>query len=293
MDNWLIYDALPRMNGGACRVLLALGLFRNFQTGECYPSIPRLAEITGMTERAVQRGIKELEGLGVLTVQYTKGGRPKRGTVKTNSYQFVEYAPPKNGDSQVTLTQNKGDSRVRVNGDTGVTRTYQRNKPSKNASHSSRRALRFDEADAATARWMLELIREIQPGFKQPDLAKWANAIRLMREHDGRADDDIRDLFQCVNRDPFWRGNVLSPAKLRQQWDQLDIKLRNRPHGIHRKGTSQTRAGRRPPCGVRSESPARPRERYGCSDADWLPPAADMSGSAAHLPESAPQLGAG
>ena len=95
---------------------------------------------------------------------------------------------------------------------------------------SSCRTLQFDEADSATASWMLGLIREVQPGFKEPSLDAWANSIRLMRERDNRTDAEIRDLFTLANADDFWRANILSPDKLRKQWDQLDLKLRKGRH---------------------------------------------------------------
>jgi len=68
---------------------------------------------------------------------------------------------------------------------------------------------------------VLERIEQMQPGRKKPDLAKWANSVRLMREQDGRTDDDIRGLFQRVQADDFWRVNILSPDKLRAKWDDL------------------------------------------------------------------------
>ncbi|HCM9243507.1 TPA: helix-turn-helix domain-containing protein [Enterobacter bugandensis] len=60
---------------------------------------------------------------------------------------------------------------------------------------------------------------------KEPNWNAWANEIRLMRTLDGRTHRLICDLFKRVQSDPFWCRNVLSPAKLREKWDELTLKL--------------------------------------------------------------------
>jgi hypothetical protein len=41
---------------------------------------------------------------------------------------------------------------------------------------------------------------------------------------DKRPVAEIKEMIEWVQRDPFWWPNVLSPAKLRKQWDQLEAK---------------------------------------------------------------------
>jgi hypothetical protein len=96
---------------------------------------------------------------------------------------------------------------------------------------ASCRNLRFDEADSETAGWMFGKIQQINPGQKEPSFRAWANELRLIRERDGRTDAQIRELFTWANQDDFWRANILSPAKLRKQWDQLTIKRKEPPRG--------------------------------------------------------------
>ncbi|CNU96986.1 phage replication protein O [Salmonella enterica subsp. enterica serovar Bovismorbificans] len=70
---------------------------------------------------------------------------------------------------------------------------------------------------------MFDLIKTISPSARKPNLAGWANDIRLMRECDGRTHRDMCVLFRWACHDSFWAGNVISPAKLREKWTQLDI----------------------------------------------------------------------
>lgn len=80
---------------------------------------------------------------------------------------------------------------------------------------------------------MWEQILKLQPKRKTPNLDAWANDIRLMRERDGRTDDEIRELFTWANQDSFWQTNILCPQKLREKWDDLDLK-RSKSRGIQR-----------------------------------------------------------
>ncbi len=84
-------------------------------------------------------------------------------------------------------------------------------------------------ADIATAKWMHQLNIELQPGGKRkaPNFAAWGRDIRLMRERDGRTDSDIRELYQWCHDDEFWRANILCPSKLREKWDNLQLKRTN------------------------------------------------------------------
>lgn len=73
------------------------------------------------------------------------------------------------------------------------------------------------------AQEIFSLIQKLNPKHKQPNFTNWANDIRLMVERDGRTLDEIKSLFEWANDHHFWKSNILSPAKLRKQWDTLII----------------------------------------------------------------------
>lgn len=92
-------------------------------------------------------------------------------------------------------------------------------------SSKNKRKPTFSTEDKAFAEWMWQTILKIQPNRKPPNLDKWANDVRLMREIDERTDTEMRELYRRVNAHTFWRTNVLSPSKLREKWDDLQLKL--------------------------------------------------------------------
>ena len=94
--------------------------------------------------------------------------------------------------------------------------------------------LRFDEEDHSTASWMLAKILEVLPGLHQPNLDKWANEIRLMRERDRRTYIEIREVFSWANADSFWKSNILSPEKFRDKFNQLLLKSKEPTHATRK-----------------------------------------------------------
>lgn len=80
-------------------------------------------------------------------------------------------------------------------------------------------------ADRSTARWMLEQIRQQVDPKARDSTERWAETIRLLRERDGRSDEEIRQLFELARNDNFWKKNVLSPESLRRHWVRLLAEL--------------------------------------------------------------------
>jgi hypothetical protein len=89
---------------------------------------------------------------------------------------------------------------------------------------SGRRKYEFTQEDMDIAESIYSGVLSINPSMKKPNLDSWANTIRLTREQDARQPDEITALFEWANKDGFWQSNILSPEKLRKQWDTLVVK---------------------------------------------------------------------
>ncbi len=85
--------------------------------------------------------------------------------------------------------------------------------------------------DLKAAQWIFQLITRISPSAKTPNWSGWANDVRLMREQDNRTHSDICQMFKFANQDGFWKSNILSPAKLREKWTQLEAKRNTQGQG--------------------------------------------------------------
>lgn len=78
--------------------------------------------------------------------------------------------------------------------------------------------------DHGAARWLYKVQQKVTPKMRSPNLQRWAEDIRLMREVDRRTHREICELFQWAKSDAFWSPNCQCPAKLREKWDQLTEK---------------------------------------------------------------------
>lgn len=82
-----------------------------------------------------------------------------------------------------------------------------------------------DSPEMKLALLLAKLMRENNPNCKIPeDLQKWCDCFRLVMKIDGREYLDVEDMIYFAQRDEFWKQNILSPQKLRKQYDQLTLK---------------------------------------------------------------------
>jgi hypothetical protein len=55
----------------------------------------------------------------------------------------------------------------------------------------------------------------------------WVDSIRLMIEADGYTVEDLRDVYKFLQKDAFWKQNILSTSKLREQMHKIKLKIKN------------------------------------------------------------------
>lgn len=98
--------------------------------------------------------------------------------------------------------------------------------------------LRWGTADDLTcAEWFIEKrLKAFEakgiPNPKPPSVAGWANEIRLMRTVDGRTHAEMCHLFAWVCRTGRELEYCQSPAKLREKWDNLQLRKANAERGV-------------------------------------------------------------
>lgn len=84
--------------------------------------------------------------------------------------------------------------------------------------------------------WM----RKNNPNAKDPNPQKWSDIFRLMIERDSRDPEEIKAVINWSQNDSFWMNNILSPEKLRKQYDTLFMQ---RKADLEKKAKIQGSAG--------------------------------------------------
>ena len=83
----------------------------------------------------------------------------------------------------------------------------------------------YTDDDIKAAEWMAARVNKILGREKKHPIDSWANTIRLMREIDKLSIQEITSTFDWANKDSFWHKNILSPDKLRRQYDKLRLQM--------------------------------------------------------------------
>ena len=158
------------------------------------------AKELNMKPETVRRRIGKLENLGNCTIQSTN----QYSVVSLVNWGFYQ-GNEKNAPAKVpTLHQ--------------PSTTNKKGKKVKNSYSLNSDEFRLSEL-------LLNLILERRNSFKKPDLHKWARHIDLMIRLDGRSREEIERVIRWCQSDPFWQKNILSTGKLRNQFDQLAMKM--------------------------------------------------------------------
>ena len=79
------------------------------------------------------------------------------------------------------------------------------------------------------AKLLYELIKQDNPAwYVKPNWDNWAEDIDKLNRIDNRTFEQIEWMINWCQQDPFWKQNILSPAKLRKQFNQLVIKAKGK-----------------------------------------------------------------
>jgi len=221
---WALEQA-PVDDQGALLVLIALAERADENGQAAYPAKAWLAKRARCSERTVQRH------LGVLRLG---------GLIREGDQRHVEHLrqdrrpvvydlrlPMVRGDSLTPPTMLHGESPEVATGsqdgyprgDTGVSQTVP-------TEVTTQEPLSVGAERADVERLCQHLADRIEAnGSKRPTITKgWRDAARLLMDNDGRTEDQVHRAIDWCQDDEFWRSNVLSMPKLRQQYDRLRLR---------------------------------------------------------------------
>ena len=178
-----------------------------------------------ITPKQYDRAIKILISKGLVEVQKFKFNGAPTNHIKLNISEvtqrvksiltFGENPNPPLGEMELTERVN---SLTEITTET-TTKITTKEKPSRH---------KFETCDTNGAKYLFEKIKGNNPKQKEPNFDSWANDFRLMREKDNRELQEIKDVIDWCQADPFWQGNILSPKKLREKFDQLTIQMNSK-----------------------------------------------------------------
>lgn len=183
----------------------------NVKRGQRVTSIRQLCERWGWSNTKVTQFLKLLQIEGMTTVTSDN----KKTLITITNYDFYQSR-----DDEKTTQNSRKNDMEQIQKHTNKNDKNDKNDKNNNIRH------KFEICDMKLAELLYERILQNNPSHKKPNLEKWANDIRLMRERDGRTVEQIEYLINWTQNHSFWHTNILSPAKLRKQFDKLVLQVK-------------------------------------------------------------------
>lgn len=243
MSMELMVKAMKAKVGNPLRKLVLIKLADNASdSGECWPSYQHIADQCEISKSTVRKHIKDLADNGLLIITNRKGPKGNSSNIYTLTLCRQKAPLIKSGvrsdSSEGVPSESIGMPSESTGGmpsdGTGISHSFEPvNEPIK----TKAKKINHTADDLKLSEWIFSRVQIIVPSIKKQNLNTWSNTIRLMREIDGLTHKEITNQFDWANRDPFWSTNILSPEKLRKQWDS--ITARRIPHGRHASSVQQ------------------------------------------------------
>ena len=253
-----------RINGNAMSVLLAVArMTYGWNKASDRIAGVQLADETGLSESEVSLAVKTLLARNIITAAGDKRKvktiginknvsewilcKPTRSHVQTQklSCANADYDLCKHTNTKdiipKTLNQRQ-DQEIYGPNQAGADSEPAKSEikiPLDAAIHEQRgKSLKWGTAeDLRCAEWLIDTRAKAftakgLPIPKKPSIAGWANDIRLMRTTDHRTHYEIGELFMWVCKTGRELEFCQSPAKLREKWDNLQLRKANAERGV-------------------------------------------------------------
>lgn len=177
--------------------------------GQRLTSRNSLAKGTRLSVQQIRTSLKRLEGTGEISLKSTKQYTIIT-IVKYDTYQTdIREANPRLTHDQPTANPQLTTNEQREQG-----------KKVKNINTFVPTAVETRLSD-----FLKNRILENNPKAIIKNGVGWCKAVRLMLSRDKRTEKEIEEVIEFSQDDEFWRSNILSMDKLRQQFDKLTLKM--------------------------------------------------------------------
>lgn len=201
---------------------------KDIKRGSFISSVDKFISELGHSRQEIRTAIKHLKSTNELT---TDSGS-QHTVFKVINYELYQELT----NDQPTTNQRLTNDQPTANQRSTTNNNDKKEKNDKNEREISNlptdgkppASKKFNDEDVRFAEWFYQGLLNNNPQHKKPNFESngWADAVRLMRERDGRNYDQMADLARWTLNDGFWKANVLSPSKLREKWDQLTVKMK-------------------------------------------------------------------
>lgn len=214
-----------------------LGARKRFKSDLLQRSYDSFSDQFGLSKRQAKEAIVRLEELGFIKRHFRT---IEANNTKLNNVLFIELL-----HSNViamtfqSYTSDIETSEVSHHNVTPMTLESQTNTEittettTENIKNNSRKRQKriYEETsdEMKLVDFFISEIRRNDAHFKEPNKQSWCDEFRKIIELDKRDKREIAELIRWVQKNDFWKANVLSPKKLREKYSTLVIQMKEPP----------------------------------------------------------------
>lgn len=197
--------------------------------GRAWASNNYFAELYNVHKNSVSRWISNLEKRGFIKVELEYKHNSKQVSKR---YIYINDTPILNN---VDTPINNNVDRYKQNCLEGINNNVKEvlNNTSTNitsinkesSSNSKKPEYGNDSPYIKLAKHLFNYLKKRNPKHRVPNWQRWADDFRKTVELDKRTVKEVKDVIDWSQQDDFWQNNILSAGKLRQQFDQLYLKM--------------------------------------------------------------------
>lgn len=210
---WL--DILLLANHKENKFLLG-GVLVTLERGEHHTSELKLAARWGVSKTTVRKFLTLLENDKMIELKKSKKGTTLKVT-NYNDYQDFseEEKPQKNHKKTIEVPQKNH-------------KVYTNNNE-KNDKNEKNNIYCPNSNEFRLASYLFNFILRNNPKAKEPNFKTWSKQFDYILRIDGRDIEEVKKVIKWCQNDNFWFKNILSPEKLREQYDRLLLSMKSPP----------------------------------------------------------------
>lgn len=183
-----------------------------------------LSHKSGLSERSVANARNELKTKGYIDFKSRSGNRSAIYKLNRLSANIADKFSDSVSDN---LSGSASDS---VSGNPSILNKQNKTKQKKD----HRRKYDDDSEYMKMAKYLLRKIHEWNPDYEAKNMQKWADDCRKILTIDKRDKKTIVAVIDWATSHHFWQSNILSPEKLRKQFQTLLAQMNSRNGNVVR-----------------------------------------------------------
>jgi hypothetical protein len=186
---------------------------KTIKRGQMVTGLKAIRQETGLSFRKIRTGLERLTQTGEIT---------RKSTNKYSIITICNYEKFQHQDSNKRQTSDKQATNKRQTND---------NKQECKEYKNIKKTTRYTSHVYRLCDLLFAKILENNPKAKRPNMQTWCRDMDRLVRIDKRDPDDVEAVIIWCQQDQFWYKNILSPAKLRKQFDRLMLNMRESPRG--------------------------------------------------------------